>query len=363
MPSSQNLPTLKIFLDIYIDDFSTYRNIYYSLGGIYLQFGNMALDFKKTIKNYFLIGFIPFGASFNDFIKPVLQEIKRLENGLVIKTLLGRVGCITADLPQGNNLAGIKWLSANYGCRTCNVPKNQYIDLNYNYIQNARYYQQMEEWFVEIESQGLKADMKWLAVKYRLAILMLFILQQFLKPHHIKTETLSNWHTNQNSALSKLCACWAVEANVLKLAFSLTMTENRYKELYKALKSEHEILIHNKWNNNKVKNAGLSKNLDIKHSFFQDLHKAFANYLNFRAALSYRNLEFYDSIMYTVLESNRNPIWLKFHIGDVVELSEETEGIAYAKIELIFWHKANNNQYYAFFGSIAFRQQINLIQY
>ncbi|CAG8823038.1 3105_t:CDS:2, partial [Gigaspora margarita] len=41
-------------------------------------------------------------------------------------------------------------------------------DLNYNYKQNARYYQQMEERFVEIESQGLKADMKWLAVKYRL---------------------------------------------------------------------------------------------------------------------------------------------------------------------------------------------------
>ncbi|CAI2199382.1 5927_t:CDS:1, partial [Funneliformis geosporum] len=37
------------------------------------------------------------------------------------------------------------------------------------------------------------------------------------------------------------------------------------------------------------------------------------------------------------------------HVGDIVELSEESEGIAYAKINLIFQYQANNNQYYAFF--------------
>ncbi|CAG8594122.1 16145_t:CDS:1, partial [Racocetra persica] len=71
----------------------------------------MPLDLQKQLKNHFLIGFVLFEASFNDFIKPVLQKIKRLENGLVIETLIkdawvvGRVGYITADLPQGNNLA------------------------------------------------------------------------------------------------------------------------------------------------------------------------------------------------------------------------------------------------------------------
>ena len=43
--SQQNLPILKVFLDIYVDDFGTYRNVYHSLGGVYLQFGNMLLSF------------------------------------------------------------------------------------------------------------------------------------------------------------------------------------------------------------------------------------------------------------------------------------------------------------------------------
>ncbi|CAG8473997.1 17064_t:CDS:2 [Racocetra persica] len=236
VPPPQNLPILKIFLDIYVDDFGTYRNVYHSLGGVYLQFGNMLLDFWKKLKNHYLISFVPFGASFNDFIKPILQEITRLKNGLVIKTLfsntwvIGGIGCITADLPQENNLADIKWHNTNH-----------------------------EERFAEIESQNSKADMKWLAVVYG-----------------------------------------------------------------------------NKWNNNKVRNAGLSKNLDVEHPFFQDLHRAYSDYLNSRAELLYRNLEFYNSIAYTVLENNQDLIQLKFYVGDIVELSEETEGTAYAKIESIF---------------------------
>ena len=36
---------------------------------------------------------------------------------------------------------------------------------------------------------------------------------------------------------------WAIEAKALKLAFSITMTENIYQELQEILKKECEILI------------------------------------------------------------------------------------------------------------------------
>src|SRR6266480_908357 len=143
---SQQLPILKIFLDIYLDDFGTYKNVYHSLGGVYLQFGNMPLFLRKQLKNYFLIGFIPFGANFDDFIAPILQDIKYLENGLIMQTLygdawvIGGIGCITADLPQGNDLAGVKRHGANHGCRTCNVSNGQYTNLDYNFIKNAQFY-------------------------------------------------------------------------------------------------------------------------------------------------------------------------------------------------------------------------------
>ncbi|CAG8836020.1 9883_t:CDS:2, partial [Gigaspora margarita] len=155
-PLPKHLLVLKIFLDIYFDNFGTYRNVYHSLGGLYLQFGNMPLDFRKQLKNYFLIGFVPFSADFNNFITPILKDIKRLESGLIIKTLIGDawvvggVGCITADLPQGNDLA-------------------DYTNFNYDYMQNAHFHQQMEERFTKIESQYSKAEREHLEVEYGLA--------------------------------------------------------------------------------------------------------------------------------------------------------------------------------------------------
>ena len=81
----------------------------------------------------------------------------------------------------------------------------------------------------------------------RLAMLMPFILQHFLKSGHIKVEALKKWSENsgirQNSAASKLCNCWAIEAKALKLAFSITMTKHTYQELQETLKKERDILI------------------------------------------------------------------------------------------------------------------------
>src|SRR6266536_2603389 len=38
-----NLPIYKLYIDLYYDDFGTFRNVYHSLGGVYIQFGNMPL--------------------------------------------------------------------------------------------------------------------------------------------------------------------------------------------------------------------------------------------------------------------------------------------------------------------------------
>ena len=170
----QNLHFLKIFLDIYVDDFGTYRNTYHSLGGVYLQFGNMPFALRKQLKNHFLLGFVPFGARFDDFIKPVLEDIKSLENGLIMKTLngfawvIGGLGCVTADLPQGNDLADVKRHGANYGCRTCNISNDQYTNPGYDFMKNARFHHQMNEQFIEIRNQHSKVNKERLATKYGL---------------------------------------------------------------------------------------------------------------------------------------------------------------------------------------------------
>ncbi|CAI2187354.1 11607_t:CDS:1, partial [Funneliformis geosporum] len=86
-------------------------------------------------------------------------------------------------------------------------------------------------------------------------------------------------------------------------------------------------------------------------AFLQDLYRAII--LDSKATILNKNLEFYGSIANTVLKGNQVHR-LKLHAGDIVELEE---GIAYARIKSIFWHQANNSQYYGyFFYCIGLRQ-------
>ena len=94
-------------------------------------------------------------------------------------------------------------------------------------------------------------------------------------------------------------------------------------------------MLNNKWNAEKIRSKGLSKKLDENHLFFQDLYRAYVDNLNLGAAILNKNLEFYGSIAYTILKSNQELIRLKLRVGNIVELNEESEGIAYAKIESI----------------------------
>ena len=110
-----------------------------------------------------------------------------------------------------------------------------------------------------------------------------------------------------------------------------------------------DISLNNKWNTEKVKSKGLSKKLDGNHPLLRDFYRATVDYLNSSAAILNKNLEFYNSIAYTVLKGDQEPVRLKLHIDDIVEVNEESEDVAYAKIESIIRHQANNGHYHAFF--------------
>ena len=80
-----NMPIYKLFIDLYYDDFGTYRNVYHSLGGVYLQFGNMTAYQRKSIKNHFILEFVPFSDNFNEVILSFISEMKELEQEKTMK--------------------------------------------------------------------------------------------------------------------------------------------------------------------------------------------------------------------------------------------------------------------------------------
>lgn len=112
--SITHLPIYKLYIDVYYDDFGTFRNVYHSLGGVYIQIGNMPFKERKKLKNHFVLGFVPFGGCFEEFIEPFILEMKILEKGKIMNIqgiksfIIASLGDITADLPQGNDLVGVK---------------------------------------------------------------------------------------------------------------------------------------------------------------------------------------------------------------------------------------------------------------
>ncbi|KAF0461081.1 Serine/threonine protein kinase [Gigaspora margarita] len=137
------MPILKFYLDLYYDDFGTFRNTYHSLGGIYLQIGNMLRRLRKQLRNHFIIGLVPFGEKLEDFIKVFINEVHKLEQGFIMNVngidcwITGGLAMVTADLPQGNDIAGVLRYNANLGCRTCKASKDKLTDVSFDIYANG----------------------------------------------------------------------------------------------------------------------------------------------------------------------------------------------------------------------------------
>jgi len=171
-----NLPVYKLYIDLYYDDFGTFRNVYHSLGGVYVQIGNMPFRERKQLKNHFVLGFVPFGGSFNEFIIPFIKEMKELENGKIVEIqgneslVIATLGDITADLPQGNDLAGVKRHGATRGCRTCNVTKDFLTSDNLDLSLISRYQHLTNSQFEEVSAALTMTSCKEIATEYGLSL-------------------------------------------------------------------------------------------------------------------------------------------------------------------------------------------------
>ncbi|RGB27561.1 hypothetical protein C1646_768954, partial [Rhizophagus diaphanus] len=149
--TENTLPIYKLFIDLYYDDFGTFRNVYHSLGEVYIQFGNMTLVMRQHLRNHFIFRLVPFGGSFDEFIKPFIKEMKQLEY-----------------LPQGNDLTGVKCHGATKGCRSCQVTKDSFTDTNLDIAAISRYHHNTEIQFREINLAITTTEQKNVATNYGL---------------------------------------------------------------------------------------------------------------------------------------------------------------------------------------------------
>lgn len=191
-PPPPSMKVYKIFLDLYYDDFGTYRNVYHSLGGVYVQFGNMPAHQRKLLKNHFVLGFVPFGGNFNEFIIPFISEMKELEQGKVMNIqghdvwVIASIGVVTADLPQGNDLVGVLRQNANKECRNCTTSKVSFTDSNQDVALSSRYHHLTDSEFSLISAEMVTSQKKSLSREYGLK-LQPSILDELKRERHLQT--------------------------------------------------------------------------------------------------------------------------------------------------------------------------------
>ncbi|CAB4384955.1 unnamed protein product [Rhizophagus irregularis] len=99
------------------------------------------------------------------------------------------------------------------------------------------------------------------------------------------------------------------------------------------------IKLYKKLSKIEIQQYNLPVRLDENSQFAHDILIAYDIYMQKKAALIYRRVEFYNQIKYTLLDDDgRFNSHLNLHVGDIVQIQEE-ENLSYAKIRALFTHK------------------------
>ena len=111
------------------------------------------------------------------------------------------------------------------------------------------------------------------------------------------------------------------------------------------------IHVYKKWNIRRIEKEGFVKKLSNDTHMQRCLYKAYYDYFGKETAITFKTLEYYDTISYTVTQEDDVNIDINIHVGETIDVEDNngTESREYALIRGIFTHTANNYNKYAFF--------------
>src|SRR5256885_2306751 len=111
------------------------------------------------------------------------------------------------------------------------------------------------------------------------------------------------------------------------------------------------IHVYKKWNTKKIEKEGFVKKLSNDAHMQKCLYKAYYDYFSKKTAITFKTLEYYDMISFTVLQDDEVNVDINIHVGETIDVEDDNgTGIReYALIKGIFTHIANDNKRYAFF--------------
>ena len=100
-----------------------------------------------------------------------------------------------------------------------------------------------------------------------------------------------------------------------------------------------------KWSFAQIDKTGFQKKLDINNNLYYHLSAAYSDDMSMKGMLVSNHLDYYDYISYDVLDGEKAKKRVMLQVGDVIDMEEEEEEEeeeAFAIIQAIFCHMANN---------------------
>lgn len=129
----QRPKVMTLCIDFYIDKFGVFRTTHRSAGAMYLTFHNMNFKGRDQVRNHFVVGFTPNGASTQHSAAPIIRELKALaKDGFSMNidgeetTVFVKLLTVSADMAEAAGLSGCRGANAIVPCRFCTLPKKAF---------------------------------------------------------------------------------------------------------------------------------------------------------------------------------------------------------------------------------------------
>ena len=104
-------------------------------------------------------------------MKQFISEMKKFEQEKIMKVdawVMAGLGVVTANLPQGNDIAGVLWHNAKKGCRTCLISHESLTNRDQDIPKISRYHHITDDQFEEILQEVSTSTRRRLCMKYSL---------------------------------------------------------------------------------------------------------------------------------------------------------------------------------------------------
>ncbi|CAG8670731.1 83_t:CDS:2 [Cetraspora pellucida] len=365
----------------------------HNICGVYIQIGNFLFDKRRQLRNHFVLGFVMFGGKFDEFIEPFVAEMKQLEKGKIMDVegseclVIASLGDVTADLPQGNDLAGVKRHEATKGCHTCNATKDSWTSDNINLSLISHYHHITNIQFGEISAAPTITRCKEIAAECGLPFKHSFLENDYIKLRECLDnerkllsqafkdfENLPNLHVNFHLVQHARNYATLLNTSVgmkemVHHIFKNIVTRTNRKNIDLDLLKHYTTLfaIHYLFDggvdscffssNNALMNFSyhlkqLVNNWFITEKFFdtnENLHEelilAYRD-MDYELTMFEDSCQFYEYICFLV-EDNDTIIQYRLHVSEVVTVITENNSQNFAILKSIFSHQ-KSNQCFAF---------------